>query len=140
MGHVSQFKKALDAELKSQKDAKAARKAEKAKIPFKTRLWEFVKRWAARLFHTFFMAIIIYIIVLASTSFIPFAMGYIIGGLGYSINSTVDMLLAFLSGLFFTAWIFVGTFVAVKYAGKIYIRNMKKTFSPDILARIAELK
>ena len=137
MGSFDQVKKTINDERARQKAAKAERKKLlNEQGPLKTRIWNFIKRWAVRLFHTFFMLVFIYLIVISCTSLIPAGMGYIIGSLGYSLSSMAEVLLALFSGLFFTAWVFVGTLFLVRQAGKIYIRNIKKTLPEKAADRL----
>lgn len=141
MGAFTQAKKTFKDEMSAQKAEKEARKKEReAEGPLRVRIWNFIKRWAVRLFHTFFMLLFIYLVVISCTSLIPAGLGYIIGSLGYSLSSMAEVLLAFFSGLFFTAWIFVGTLFLVKQVGKVYIRNIKKTLPQAAIERMKELE
>lgn len=138
MEAVSKFKKAMAEEKQRQKIDKAKRRDDLKKRrekegPLSVRIWNFIKRWTIRAFHTAFIIVFIYLIVMVCTFMIPMAMGYIVGGLGYTLSTVAEIVLASLSGLFFTGWVFVGSFMAVKWAGKLYVKNIKKTIvkKPD---------
>lgn len=117
------------------------RKMEKqAQGPFLVRVFNFVKTWAIRLFHTAFLLMFAYLVVAICTLIIPTVMGFVIGSMGYTLNNNAELLLAFLSGIFFTGWVFTGSFVLVKFVWKKYITNIKKTL-PDFAAdKLDELK
>lgn len=115
MGIFSQSKEILAAEKKRQSEAK--------RMKGKTTLTD----WFLRIFYTVFMLMITYTIILTCTLSIPNIMSTIIQSFGYNLNSSVEMLLAMLSGLFFTAWMFVLSLFVIKKLFGIYINKMKAT-------------
>lgn len=115
MGIFSQSKEILAAEKKRQSEAK--------RMKGKTTLTD----WFLRIFYTVFMLMITYTIILTCTLSIPNIMSTIIQSFGYNLNSSVEMLLAMLSGLFFTAWMFALSFFVIKKLFGIYINKMKAT-------------
>ena len=118
MGMFSQSKEILAAEKKRQSDAKQV----KGKVTF--------TGWLLRIFYTVFMLMATYTIILTCTLSIPNVMDTLIQSFGYNLNSSVELVLALLSGLFFTAWMFALSFFVVKKLFEIYIRKMKETVQP----------
>lgn len=140
MGNFSDVLEPIKAEKRRQKEEKEKRRKARQAEPFADRAMAFVKRWGIRIFYTFFMVAAMYFIILCGTLFVPPAMAYILGGLGYSLATTTEVILAIFSGLFLTAWVFVVTFFLGKKVMKIYMINMKKTMSEDAVKRLDELK
>lgn len=124
----SKLRKIYEDEKKAQADRKKAKKAEReAKGPLVIRAGQFIKRWTVRLFHTLFFVVFVYVFVMSCVSLIPAALGYIVGSFGYTLESAAEIILASLSGLFFTAWVFAVSFFIVKKVFGIYSKNIKKT-------------
>lgn len=140
MEAASKLKRIYEEEKKAQAKRKADRKkAKEAKGPFLIRLGKFLKRWIIRLFHTLFLVCFVYVFVMSCVSIIPAAMGFIVGGMGYTLESAAEILLASLSGLFFTGWVFVISFVIVRKVFGIYIKNIKKTMPESAGERLDDL-
>ena len=133
MAVTSKFKKIYEEEKK----AKAARKA--AKEPFSIRAGKFIKRWGLRLFYTVFFILFSYVFIMGITNLIPVTLGYIVGSMGYGLEDTAEIILAALTGLFFTAWIFAISFFVVRKVFAAYIKGMKKTLPEDAGERLDEL-
>ena len=119
MGAIASFKEKFSEEVIKQQVVQSK------KAPLKERLVNGFKTWVPRLFHTIFFGLFIYMLVLGCMFIIPFTMGYLVGGLGYNLNEVSEMILAAFSGLFFTAWVFVGSYKLVTFVGKFYIKNLK---------------
>ena len=140
MSILSDAMKPLKEEKNRQKAEKERkRQAKKAQGPFIDRLIAFVKVWFLRLFYTFFMFMGMYLLILCGTLFVPPVMAYILGGLGYTMASTTEILLSALSGLFLTAWMFAITFFLGKKIMKLYMNGMKKTMSKEAVERLDNL-
>lgn len=140
MGMFSQSKQILIDEKNKQAAAKKARKEKAASEKFSTRVLKFLKVWTLRLFYTAFVFVVAYSAILAGTLAIPNMMAIVIASMGFALDSTVEIVLASLSGLFFTGWIFVISFYLVKKVFKIYLNKMKSTLSEEAIARFNELK
>ena len=140
MGMFSQSKQTLIDEKNKQAAAKKARKEKAASEKFSTRVLRFLKVWTLRLFYTAFVFVVAYSAILAGTLAIPNMMAVVIASMGFALDSTVEIVLASLSGLFFTGWIFVISFYLVKKVFKIYLNKMKSTLSEEAIARSNELK
>ena len=117
-------------EMDRQKAEKAKRKAERG--PFSLAL--FLKNWAVRLMHTLFLIMIAYITIVGGTIFVDIAMGFIIGSLGYTVGNNAEFLLSILAGIFFTAWVFLISFLFLRFVWKQYIKNIKNTL-PTVAAK-----
>ena len=102
------------------------KKARESKGPIAGRVADFIRVWGARAFHTLFFLAFVYFVVLFCMMIIPMTMGYVLGGLGYNLNNAAEQLLALLSGLFFSAWVFFGSYKLIAFVGKFYIKNCKK--------------
>lgn len=140
MGMFSQSKQILIDEKNKQAAAKKARKEKAASEKFSTRALRFLKVWTLRLFYTAFVFVVAYSAILAGTLAIPNMMAIVIASMGFALDSTVEIVLASLSGLFFTGWIFAISFYLVKKVFKIYLNKMKSTLSEEAIARFNELK
>lgn len=128
----------LKDERQRQKDAKAARKAKRAANPINIK--NVCKVWLTRLFHTAFMIMIGYLVIMVCTVLIPAAMGYVIGSMGYTLENNVELLLSLFAGLFFTAWVFALSFFALRFAWKKYIVNIKNTLPNKIASKLDDLQ
>lgn len=117
---TSTFAQRMKDESARQKEAKTERG------PIGLRIVNFLKVWGVRAFHTVFFLSIVYFVVLFCMMIIPMTMGYVLGGLGYNLNNAAEQLLALLSGLFFSAWVFFGSYKLIAFVGKFYIKNCKK--------------
>ena len=115
---VSNFKKQMKDEYTRQKKEDKARKES-------FNLAAFLKTWGLRFFYTLFFGGFLYFIILFCMMIIPTVMGYVVGGLGYNLNDNAQMILAFLSGIFFTAWVFIGSYKLIKWIGGFYIKGWK---------------
>ena len=140
MGMFSKSKQILLDEKKRQADLKKERKEKAASEKFSVRLGRFLKRWLVRLFYTAFAGVVLYSTILACTLAIPNIMATIIASMGFALDSVVEIVLASLSGLFFTGWIFVISYKLVMKVCKIYLIKMKSTLSEEAIARFNELK
>ena len=127
----------LKEEWNKRKQEKAMKKEQAG--PLGVRLVNFVKIWSVRCFYTAFMMMLIYLIVSICTLVIPTVMGFVIGSMGYTLSNNAEMLLSLLCGLFFTGWVFVGSFFAVKIVWCNYIDNIKKTLPIDAANRLDNL-
>lgn len=140
MSILSEAMEPLKAERKRQKEEKERRRREKAaQGTFIERLCASIKVWGLRLFYTFFMLMGMYLLILCGTLFVPPVMAYILGGLGYTMASTTEVLLSLLSGLFLTAWVFAITLFLGKKIMKLYMHGMKKTMSKEAVERLENL-
>jgi hypothetical protein len=108
----------------------------KREVPITTSIGNFIKRWAIRLFHTFFLLLIVYVMLVICTSMIPAFMAYIVNGMGFTLTSVSELLFAGCSGLFFTGWIWFFSYKFLSFVAKIYWKNMKKTFPEKVLEKL----
>ena len=122
-------------ERERQKAERAKRKAARGSFS----LLAFLKTWFFRLLYTFFLLMIVYIMVVGCTVMIPFVMGFIIGSFGYTISNNAEMLLALLSGMFFTGWVFLISFGILKISWKQYIKNIKETLPESVAKKLDNL-
>lgn len=140
MGIFSEALEPIRAEKQRQKEEKERkRKARAEQGSFGERALAFIKVWCLRLFYTFFMFMGMYLLILCGTLFVPPVMAYILGGLGYTMASTTEILLSALSGLFLTAWVFAITLFLGKKIMKLYMNSMKKTMSKEAVERLEKL-
>lgn len=133
----SQVMNPLKEEWNRRKQERASKRENSEPLLF--RFINFIKLWAIRLFHTAFMMMLIYLVVAICTLIIPTVMGYVIGSMGYTLTNNAEMLLAFLCGLFFTGWVFVGSFVAVRAIWRKFIANIKATLPEKAAERLENL-
>lgn len=89
-------------------------------------------------FHTLVCLGFGYIIIIMFTILIPSTVAYILGSLGFSNdNATGAMfIVSLMAALFLTAWIFVLSFMFLRFIWKIYKRNMKKCLPKSIVDKI----
>lgn len=125
---------------RQRKERENRRKAIAAQGSLSDRFTTGLKNWGLRLFHTFFMLMCMYLLVLCGTLLIPSTMAYILGGLGYTLENTVEIFLSAFSGLFLTGWMLAITLFLGKKVIKLYMHNMKKTMSEEARNRLDTLK
>lgn len=129
------LKKLYADEKKAREAAKTMKKNTKAlKEPAYITVFRELKKLAIILFYTVFFAAFAYVVITVFTSSIPILMGYIVGSMGYTLESAAEIMLASLSGLFFTAWTFVISFFIIRRAFKAYtkgVRRVRKGVSSD---------
>lgn len=131
---VKTFSEAMEPlreEKKRQKEVREKRKTEGTTVSLKT--------WGVRLFHTFFFCLFTYVLVMMCTLLLPGIMAYVLAGLGYTLTTPAELMLALFSGLFLTAWFFAASYFLVKKVGKIYMNNMKNTMSKEAVDRLNKL-
>ena len=90
---------------------------------------QFFSTWFVRLFYTALMGMFGYAVILAATISIPMCMAVIIRAFGYSMQDIGQVLLSFLAGLFFTAWVFTISFVLLRAFWRKYIACIRKTMT-----------
>ena len=115
---VSTFKKGM-------KDEYVRQQAEKNAAKASFNLVSFLKTFFLRAFYLLFFGGFIYFLIIFCMMVIPIVMGYVVGGLGYNLNNTSEMILSCLSGLFFTGWVFVGSYKLISAIGKLFIKGWK---------------
>ena len=64
-----------------------------------------------------------YAVIAAATIAVPSVMGLVIGSFGYTLQSNAELLLAALSGLFFTLWAFALSFYLLRAAFRVMVRG-----------------
>ena len=107
------------------KEEYTRQKTEDAAVKASFRLADFIKKWGLRLFYLLFFGGFIYFIILFCMMIIPTVMGYVVGGLGYNLGNTAEIVLSSLSGLFFTAWVFFGSYKLISSVGKLFVKGWK---------------
>ena len=87
----------------------------------------FLSAWIRRIVYSMFFVMAVYLVIGLCTILIPSVMGYVIGSFGYTVANGAEFLLAGLSGLFFTAWVFFGSVLLLRRIWSVYMRAMKGT-------------
>lgn len=98
----------------------------------------FLRIWALRIVYTLFFAMAVYLVIGLCTIMIPSVMGYIIGSFGYTVSTGAEFLLAGLSGLFFTAWVFFGSMLVLRGVWRKYVHAVKNTI-PVAVVTVSEV-
>lgn len=111
-------------EIKRRKEEKKRKK--ETQDPFPVRAKRFVKASFLIAFYTVFFVSFSYVFIMFCTSILPSAISVIVVGLGYKLTTVAEMFLGACVGLFFTAWVFVISFVVIRKAFSIYINAVKK--------------
>lgn len=127
---MGKFKDTFKSEMEAQKAAKIKAKEERkqmrdAKGPLLFRLMENTKNIGIAGFYSIAYALFVYCIVLFITMYLPSLLGVIVS---FFDANTAIILTVECSCLFFTAWIFVLSFVIVKKITKIYLKGTKNLF------------
>lgn len=92
-------------------------------------------------FHTIFLIAITYFVVLFGTINIPNILAYILGGLGFgAANATgSEFIVSLMAGFFLTGWIFLISFIILRFAFRIYVRNIKLAFPDEWVEAIEKI-
>lgn len=92
-------------------------------------------------FHTMFLFVVSYLVIFAGTTTMPNILSYILGGLGFTNASATgaEFIVSLSTGLFLAGWVFLISFILLRMAYKVYIRNMRKLFPEEWLAKIDEV-
>lgn len=92
-------------------------------------------------FHTFLCVGICYIIIILFTILIPSIVAYILGSLGFSNDNATGavFIVSLASGLFLTAWVFVLSFMFLRFIWKIYKRNMRNCLPKSIVDKMQSI-
>lgn len=115
-------------------------KKDKPKEPFRVRFLAFIKRWLLRLFHTAFFLLFVYVFLLSIIQVMPLSMGLILNASGFTLTNNAEIILTLLTGMLFVLWIYAGSkFIVVKVL-KLYIRNIKKTLSDEVINRFKDVE
>lgn len=102
----------------------------------------YVKRFFIRIFYTFFMATACYFIILSGTLMTPSILAYVLGGLGFGGTegqSGAVLIVSMMAGFFLTAWMFVISFMAVRFVWRTYVYKMRETFTDAMNERLDNL-
>lgn len=113
-----------------------AKKEESKKIPLGIKIVKFLKTWGLRFFYTVFFGAFSYVWLLVLTAMIPAFANIVLQGIGFTYQTLNEIILAGCASLFFTAWIFVISFVVEKAIFKLYIKGMKGTIDKDFKAKM----
>lgn len=101
------------------------------------------KHWFIKgVFHTIAMLAASYFVILLGTISTPNILAYILGGLGFGgseAQSGAVFIVSLCAGIFLTAWIFIGSFVLIRFFAKVYVRNIRRTLSEESNAKIDRL-
>ncbi len=105
----------------------------------KTSAWTVIKQCLLGGFHTFFIIILVYFIIMLGTTLTPQILAYILGGLGFGgsdVQSGAVFIVSLMAGFFLTAWIFVISFIAIRFCCKVYARNMRKCLPRSVMKKM----
>lgn len=92
-------------------------------------------------FHTLLLFVFGYFIIFAGTVMTPSILSYILGGLGFTSEnaSGAEFIVSLMAGFFLTGWIFLVSFICIRGAVKVYIRNLRNLFPDEWLEKIDDL-
>ena len=120
------FKKEMDAQKAAKEQAKELRRKEReAKGPLIVRIMANAKNIAIGGFYSVAYMLVIYCAVLFVTLYLPSLLNVIVS---YFNGTTTLIITVECACLFFTAWIFVLSFVIVKKVTQIYTNGIKSLF------------
>ena len=127
------FKDTFKAEMEAQKEERrkekeARKKANEAKGPLIDRIAMHAKNFGIGGVYSVIYLVVVYCIVMFGTLYLPALLNVIIG---YFNASTALVIAVDDACLFFTAWMFVISFVIVRSITRMYIRSIKKLFKGD---------
>lgn len=130
MDIIGTFKKTMNEELTSQKEAKKAAKAAKRearsrKEPLSVRFMANIKAIAATVLYSMLMLSFSYCLVMLGTMYLPSILDYILKSFG----SSTLMMSVQMACLFFTLWFFAFTFWIIRTVGRIYVKGVKAAFA-----------
>lgn len=121
------------------KKSRNKNKAAKSDNKEKKSIGKIIKQCLLGGFHTFFIVVFIYFIILFCTVMTPQILAYVLGGLGFGgndIQSGAVLIVSLMAGFFLTAWIFVISFAVIRFCWKIYVSNMRKCLPKNIVSKI----
>ena len=125
-----QFVKSIkDKRAEAKKDKELLKKARKKMIAECGGNFKYLSGICMRIiFYTLSTSLLLmfgYIVIGFITSCMPMVMGYLIGSFGFDLSDIVQVMLFGFSGLFFTAWMFLISYLILRKACRVYIKFIK---------------
>lgn len=127
------FTETFKTEMAAQKAAKAKAKEERkkereAKGSLLVRACSNIKAISIAGIYSIVYALFVYCVILSVTMYLPLLLGVIVS---FFNTETVFVMAVECSSLFFTAWVFVLSFVIIRKATRCYTKGIKRLFSTD---------
>jgi len=123
------FKAEMEAQKEERRKAKEARKkANEAKGPLLDRIVLHTRNFGIGGIYSALYLVAVYCVVMFGTLYLPALLNVIIG----YFNANTTLIIAVDDAcLFFTAWMFVISFVIIRTITRVYTRGIKKLFKGD---------